>query len=76
MMSKRVVRRGLLPQLSKAKVRRCGLPSRSNIPGDSIDNNTHYESIGKRKAMKYLREICYHRIKCSTANSLIALMWK
>ena len=28
------------------------------------------------EAKKYLRENSYHRIKCSVANSLAALMWK
>ena len=50
------------PRLSKAEVRRCRLPSRSNILGDSIDEDIHYESTRQRKAMKYLRENCYHRI--------------
>ena len=48
----------------------------SNILGDSIDKDIHHESIGQREAMKYLRESCYHRIKCSAPNSLAALMWK
>ena len=30
----------------------------------------------KMEAKKYLGESCYHRIKCSTANSLTALMWR
>ena len=54
----------------------CRLPPRSNVPGDSIDEDIHYESTGQRKAMKYLRESCYHRIECFVANSLAALMRK
>ena len=46
----------------------------SNISRDSIDKDTHHESIGQREAMKYLRKSCYHRIECSAANSLIALI--
>ena len=46
----------------------------SNVPGDSIDNDTHHESTGQREAMKYLRESCYHHIECSAANSLTRLM--
>ena len=48
----------------------------SNVPGDSIDNDTHHESTGQRGTMKYLRESYYHRIKYFTANSLTTLMWK
>ena len=48
----------------------------SNISGDSIDKDIHHESTGQRKAMKYLRESCYHRIECSVTNSLAALMRK
>ena len=45
-----------------------------NVPGDSIDKDTHHESTGQREVIKYLRESCYHRIKCSIANFLAALM--
>ena len=48
----------------------------SNVLGYLIDKNTHHESTGQREVMKYLRESCHHYIKCSTANSLAALMWK
>ena len=48
----------------------------SNVPGDSIDKDTHHESTRKKEVMKYLKESCYHRIECSAANSLAALMWK
>ena len=67
---------GVSPQLSEAKVRRCVLPSRSIIPGDSTNKNMHYENTGQRKVMKYLRESCYHCIECSVTNSLAALMRK
>ena len=36
----------------------------------------HQEGIGQREAKNYLRENCYHRIKCSVTNSLAALMWR
>ena len=64
------------PWMSKAKVQRCGLPSRSNVLGDSIDKNSHHGNMGQRGAMKYLRENCYHRIECSVTNSLAALIRK
>ena len=48
----------------------------SNVLGDSIDKDIHYESIGQMGTIKYLRESCYHHIECSVANSLTTLMWK
>ena len=71
-----IVKEGLLPWPGKAEVKRCRLPSRGNVPRDSIDKDTHHESTGHRKAMKYLRESCYHRIEYSVTNSLAALMRK
>ena len=47
-----------------------------NVPRDSIDKDTHYESIGQKEAIKYLKERCYHRIEWSVTNSLAALMRK
>ena len=48
----------------------------SDILGSSIDKDMHYERIRQMGAEKYLRESCYHRIECSAANSLAALMRK
>ena len=48
----------------------------SNILGVSIDKDAHHGSMGQMGAMKYLRESYYHRIECSVANSLTALMGK
>ena len=47
-----------------------------NVPGDSIDNDTHHEGTGQRGTVKYVRENCYHHIEYSVANSLAALMRK
>ena len=47
-----------------------------NVSRDSIDKDTHHEGIGQKGTMKYLRESCYHHIRCSVANSLVALMRK
>ena len=59
------------------------IPRENNLAADEIaklapieDADTHHESTGQRETMKYLRESCYHRIECSIANSLAALMWK
>ena len=49
---------------------------KSNIPDRSMDKDKYQEGIGEKKAMKYLRKICYHRIEYSTANSLAALIRK
>ena len=46
----------------------------SNIPRDSIDKDTHHKSTGQREVIKYLRESYYHRIECSVAKFLAALM--
>ena len=48
----------------------------SNVLGDSIDKDTHYESIRQMGTIKYLRESCYHHIECFVANSLATLIWK
>ena len=71
-----MVRGRILPTLSEAEDRRCGLPSKSNVLRDSVEKDIHHESTGQRKAMKYLRESCYHHIKCSITNSLASLMRK
>ena len=66
------------PRLSKAGVRRCGLPSRATFR-KVLSIGMHimsHECIGQMRTMKYLRENCYHYIEYSVANSLIALMWK
>ena len=48
----------------------------SDVPGNSIDKDMHCERTGQIGAEKYLRERYYHHIKCSTTNSLAALMRK
>ena len=47
-----------------------------DVLGVSIDKDAHHGSMEQRRAMKYLRESCYHRIKYSVTNSLAALMRK
>jgi len=47
--------------------------TRSNVPDDSIDEDKYPEGTRQREAMKYLKgESCYHRIKCSVTNFLVA----
>ena len=49
---------------------------KSNVPDHSMDEDKYQEGTRQTKAMKYLRESCYHRIECSAANSPAALMRK
>ena len=49
---------------------------KSNVLDNSTDEDKYQKGTGQREAMKYLRENCYHRIKCFAANSLAALMRK
>ena len=49
---------------------------KGNVPNNSIVEDKYYEGTGQRKTMKYLRESCYHHIKGSAANSLVAFMWR
>ena len=47
-----------------------------NLPRDSSNEDklqVHKEVI---RTQKYLGENCYHRIKCTTAAFLTALMWR
>ena len=48
----------------------------SDVLGNSINKDMHCECTGQMGAEKYLRESCYHRIKCSAANSLATLTRK
>ena len=47
-----------------------------DIPGNSIYKDIHYERTRQMGGGKYLKKSCYHRIECSAANSLAALMRK
>ena len=49
--------------------------NQGNLPRSSSDRDMHHEHT-RRGTQKYLRESCYHRIECSAANPLAALMWK
>ena len=48
----------------------------SDILGNSTDKDMHNKQTGQIGAEKYLREICYHHIEYSVANSLAALIRK
>ena len=48
----------------------------SDLPGSSNDRDVRHKRTRKMGTQKYLRESCYHRIECSVANSLAALMRK
>ena len=65
----------MLPRLGKVEVKRCGLTSRAMVRTIPLIDK-YQEGTTQRKAMKYLRESCYHHIKCSATISLAALMRK
>ena len=48
----------------------------SDISGNSTDEDVCHKRMRGMGAKKYLRESCYHRIKCTIVNSLTALMRK
>ena len=48
----------------------------SDLPRSSNNRDVRHKRTGKMGTQKYLRESCYHRIECSVANSLAALMRK
>ena len=50
--------------------------NQSNPPRSSSDRNVSYERARMKKTQKYLRESCYHRIKCTTGTFLAAFMWR
>ena len=45
-----------------------------DVPGSSINEDMLCEHTGQMGAEKYLKESYHHRIECSVANSLAALM--
>ena len=48
----------------------------SNLPGDSSNKDRFQVRKKVIRTHKYLGESCYHRIKCTTAAFLTALMWR
>ena len=48
----------------------------SDIPRSFSDRDVRHKRTRRRGIPKYLRESYYHRIECSVANSLAALMRK
>ena len=74
--SRRVVPERIPPRLSKSEVKGCGLPLRVTfwiIPWVRISIRNEQD---RGKSWNISRESCYHRIKCSAANSLAALIRK
>ena len=47
-----------------------------NLPGDSSNEDGLQMCKEVIRTHKYLGESCYHRIKCTTAAFLAALMWR
>ena len=52
------------------------LNDQSDLSGNSNDRDVCHKCTRKIETQKYLRESYYHRIECSVANSLAALMRK
>ena len=48
----------------------------SDISGSFVDEDMHRERTRQMGVKKYLEKSCYHRIKCSVANSLTALIFQ
>ena len=48
----------------------------SNPPKSSSNRNVSHDRVRRKETQKYLRESCYHRIKCTTATFLAAFMWR
>ena len=48
----------------------------SDLSGNSIYGDVHYEHIRGMEVQKYLREGCYHHIKYFAANFLATLIWR
>ena len=48
----------------------------SDLPRNFIDKNVHHKHTRRRGTQKYLRKSCYHRIECTAATFLAALMWR
>ena len=49
--------------------------NQGDLPRSSSDSDMHHEHMRRRGTQKYLRESCYHRIKCTAATFLAAFMW-
>ena len=47
-----------------------------DLPGNSSDKDVSHEYMRKKETQKYLRESCYHRIKCTAVTFLAAFMWR
>ena len=50
--------------------------NQSDPPRSSSDRDVSHEHMRRKEIQKYLRESCYHRIKCTTATFLAAFMWR
>ena len=50
--------------------------TQSDLPGNATERDMPYERTGRMGAQKYLKESCYHHIKCYVANFLTVLMWR
>ena len=50
--------------------------SQRDLPRSSNDRDVPHEHTRRKETQKYLKESCYHRIKCTAAIFLAAFMWR
>ena len=50
--------------------------NQSDLPRNSSDRDVHHEHTRRKGTQKYIRESCYHRIKCTATTFLAAFMWR
>ena len=65
---------GMPSQTKQSRGQNAWSAIQSNTPNDSTENDKYQEGIRQREVKKYLRESYYHRIECSTTNSLAVFM--
>ena len=52
------------------------LNDQSDLRGSSSDKDMYHKCTRMMRIQKYLRESCYHRIKCNAVTFLSAFMWR
>ena len=50
--------------------------NKCNPPRNSNDIDMSLKHTREKEILKYLRESCHHRIKCTAATFLVAFMWR
>ena len=50
--------------------------NQSDLPRNSNDRDVHHKHTRRKGTQKYIRESCYHRIKCTATTFLATFMWR